>query len=236
MVPNLNLENWRFEFGGGPAVLKGTPHYQEPDILCLPFHVDLLRYLSNNDQQDVAIQSQVQMRLGDDATAQLWHGQRNVIGSLPHFGRYRKSGDCDLFHAAAKAVAIGTATSEQSLMVQGLDQEITESAVILPAGQILFHGRGDQGLTASSSYPSFISTSLDPVVCVYHANKRKNQLVGISQPIIYALTLRDDLPAIWGNGGALNEWELLLESKLKCELATISPGRRFDVIEATIGR
>lgn len=234
-MTTVNLENWCFEVGGSSPILKGTSLYRAPTTVSLATHVDLLCHLTANGNHDTTFQNQIQNRLSMDAIAQNWHKNRTNIGSLRHFSQYRKTSKYDDYHAAAAAVFAGNATSEQSAMVHGLDQEIASSQVTVPSGQVLFHGRGNQALHTSQPYPSFISTSLDPVVCTLHAAKRKHQGVATGKAFVYALTLSDELPAIWGNGGALNEWELLLATGLRCTLQAIHLGQRFDVIEATIG-
>jgi hypothetical protein len=210
-MTTVNLENWHFSFGGSHLALKGTPAYQASTDISLATHVNLLRYLADNDDHDSAIQGQLQSRLSADAMARTWHKQRTKIGSLPHFTEYRKTSKYDCYHAAAAAVFAGNATSKQHDMVQGLEQEVASSKIILSAGQVVFHGRGDQSLHTSQPYPSFISTSLDPVVCVWHAAKRRHQGGTGSKAFIYALTLRDDLPAIWGNGGGSMSGNYCLE-------------------------
>ena len=96
------------------------------------------------------------------------------------------------------------------------------------------HGRADFDLHSLPTYPSFISTSLDPTVSIYHAIKRSQKNGG--RPVIYMLTLIDSLHAIWGNSGrSLEEWELLLQSGLACSNVQTYSGEMFDVIAATIG-
>ncbi len=86
--------------------------------------------------------------------------------------------------------------------------EITACRVVVPAGQMLFHGRVDRELDELAPCPSFVSTPLDPTASIYHAIKRQQQRTG-ARTILYALTLESPLPALWSNGGSLEEWELL---------------------------
>ncbi len=118
-------------------------------------------------------------------------------------------------------------------MVNGLNSEVGASRVIVPAGQIVFHGRADLDLHAAPTYPSFVSTSLEPTVSIYHAVKRG--LKSKSHLVIYLLVLTNPLPAIWGNGGIFEEWELLLKSDLACAHVQTHPGTYFDVVVANIG-
>jgi hypothetical protein len=234
-MPAADLSNWRFLVGGNLPQLAGTAHYPAPQIVEIGTPIELLLHLAVDGEHDSSFQSQIRERLKHDPAAQRWHRQRTKLGSTKHFKIYRKNSHYERYHAAAVAVAAGNATSEQQDWVRRLDDEIGASKVIIPEGQVLFHGRGDMKLHTSSPYPSFVSTSLDPVVCIYHAIKRKLQKGADAKAVIYALTLREPLAAMWGNGGSLKEWELLLRTRLSCAAAATYPGRRFDVIEATIG-
>ncbi|PII15823.1 hypothetical protein CR920_08430 [Stenotrophomonas indicatrix] len=73
---------------------------------------------------------------------------------------------------------------------------------------MLFHGRRDREVDVLAPFPSFVSTPLDPTVSIYHAIKRQQQRTG-ARTILYALTLGSPLPALWGNDGSPEEWELL---------------------------
>ena len=46
---------------------------------------------------------------------------------MPHFGRYRKDGKYEGYHAAAAAVVAGTASEEQQELALGLDQEMPQA-------------------------------------------------------------------------------------------------------------
>jgi hypothetical protein len=231
----VDLSNWTFSFGGSDSRLAGTEYYQAPEIVRFATPIHLLLHLGDDDARDSETQNQIQRRLRDDPGVQELHGQRTNIGSMPHFEQYRESKHYKLYHAAAAAVSAGNASQDQQARVSGLDQEILTSRVIVSADQVLFHGRADQVLHASATYPSFISTSLDPLVCVFHAVKRRNQIGPNAKAVIYAFTLRDPLHAIWGNGGKLKEWELLLQSRLSCLAIKVHQRSRFDVVEATVG-
>lgn len=234
-MPTIDLCNWCFSLGGSPAQLAGTEHYQPPDTVEIGTPIELLKRLSNDATHETAIQNQIQQRLKSDPKARDWHAQRTRIGATTHFKAYRRNPRYEQYHAAARAVATGKATSDQQGMVSGLDGEIGASKIVVPAGQVLFHGRGDMHLHEQQPYPTFVSASLDPTVCSYHATKRKLQNGMDAKAVIYLLTLRDALPAMWGNGGDLDEWELLLQSGLTCTMTAVHDGQRFDIVEATIG-
>jgi hypothetical protein len=176
--------------GGSLSVLKGTSFYRAPTGLDFATPIELLQYLADHDDtHDSAIQHQIQRRLDGDAAAQLFHRQRTPLRTLTHFRKYRQTEHYDRYYAAADAVLHGHATQKQKKMVEGLDDEIAASAVVVPAGQMLFHGRGDPALHELSPYPSFVSTSLDPSVCAWHATKRRIQRGSEAK----ALDLRTDI-------------------------------------------
>lgn len=232
----VDLSNWSFSFERCLSQLKGTPLYVPPEVIDLGTAIDLLRHLADDDSRDTSFQCQIQERLKSDPVATKWHKLRTTIRNTTHFKVYRSSPDYERYHQAARAVASGTGSDAHKELVCGLDAEIAASRITAPVGQILFHGRGDQSLHASANYASFVSTSLDPTVCIYHAMKRAHQMVPTAKAVIYALTLRDELPALWGNGGNLEEWELLLQSGLSFAMTSSHSGERFDIIEATVGR
>ena len=216
-------------------MLAGTELYQEPAILKFATPLELLLYLSNDDSQSTGIQNQIRQCLYDDPVVKAWHKQRTNIGEMPHFRKYRKTAYYKRYHEAALAVSNSNASQNQRDLVYGLNQEIAASNNIAPTGQILFHGRGDQLLHTSAIYPSFISTSLDPTVAVYHAIRGKLENGPHGKAMVYLLTLRDFLHAVWGNGGKLKEWELLLQTNLRCSVTQIHQGSRFHVVEAALG-
>lgn len=230
----VELDDWSFQFGRSHPALAGTEHYVEPEQMALATSLDLLTHLAADESRQPEIQNQIQHRLSKDPVAKQWHKQRMTIGDQPHFKRYRTNSHYEEYHESARALAAMTASIPQVSLAQGLDAEIKSSRILVPAGQTVFHGRADLGLHSSATYPSFVSTSLDPTVSIYHAVKRG--IASKTHPVVYQLTLRDDLPAIWGNGGSLDEWELLLQFGLACSASQIHNGARFDIVEATIGR
>src|SRR5437879_2454814 len=133
----VNVSDWEFSFGGSDSRLAGTPSFREPTIVRLATPLELLLHLAEDGMNDTSTQIQIQRRLECDPVAKEWHKRRGKIGSMLHFGRYRKDGKYDEYHAAAAAVAAGTASEDQQELVRGLDQEIAASEVIIPDGQVL---------------------------------------------------------------------------------------------------
>jgi hypothetical protein len=234
LMPIIDLNNWYFKLGGGHSVLVAHGLASPPSILKFPTAIELLKYLANDGIWQADIQNSINRRLKADPEAKSWHRQRDFLKNLLHFPRYKRR-DYDTYHDAARKLACGTSTAQQTSMVNGLNSEIAASKVIVPQGQILFHGRADHALTATACYSTFISTSLDPVVAICSAQRRAGVGAKRTFPTVYMLTTQDPLPAIWGNGGKPYEWEVLLQTNLSCGLSTIHHGSRFNVIEATIG-
>jgi len=231
-MQTVDLTDWRFALGSDPR-LSGTPLEELPETFKFSSAIELLKYLAHDDTQQGAFQNRIRERLRADPIARKWHKLRTPIGATTHFRSYRRNPKYQTYHDAAAAIATGHAAAAQYELVQGLDAEIASSRVIVPAGQMFFHGRGNRELDALMPYHSFVSTSLDPTVSIYHAIKRQAQRTGV-RATIYALTLELPLPAMWGNGGGLNEWELLLQTRLACNFTRHHAQGRFDIIEASI--
>lgn len=231
-MQTVDLADWRFSFSSDPRFI-GTPLEEPPETFEFSTTIELLEFLANDDTHQGAFQNLIQERLRADPIARKWHKQRTKIGDTTHFQSYRRNPNYQAYHDAATAIATGQATAAQHELVQGLNAEIAASRVVVPAGQVLFHGRGDRDLDALEPYPSFVSTSLDPTVSIYHAVKRQLQRIG-ARATIYALTLESPLPAMWGNGGSLDEWELLLQTRLTCTVTQQHAQGTFDIIEAAI--
>lgn len=231
-MQTVDLADWRFSFDSDPRFI-GTPLEEPPETFEFSTAIELLKYLAQDDTHQGAFQNRIQKRLRADPIAKKWHKQRTPIGKTTHFRSYRRNSSYQTYHDAAAAIASGHATAAQQELVQGLNAEIASSGVVVPVGQMLFHGRGDRNLDALAPYPSFVSTSLDATVSIHHAIKRQLQRTGACATI-YALTLDSPLPAMWGNGGSLDEWELLLQTRLTCTVTQQHAQGSFHIIEATL--
>jgi hypothetical protein len=230
----VDMTNLSFSFDGSPVALAGTNHYFPPTVLRFTNALDLLLYLAGNGAHKPEIQNAINRRLKEDSVVKVWHLQRTFLKDLKHFPKY-KGAHYDTYHRAARSLATGTGTIKQQLMVDGLNREISASNVVAPIGQVVFHGRSDLAMHSLPSYPSFVSTSLDPIVAVNSALRRGglNQVNG--RPVVYILTLREPLHVIWGNGGKPHEWELLLQTNLMFSLVKMYSGTLFDIVQATAG-
>ena len=208
-----------------------SPRYPlpRPQLFRPASAVDLVQYLADDDQDEfVAIHGKIEKRLDLDPSVKKLAKVRSLLKNLKHFPRYRRN-DFDTYHAAARSCATGTATLPQELLVRGLQDEINASRTIAAAGQILFHGRADQELTSGDPYPSFISTSLNPMVARNSAFRRAYK-GGI--PTLYIITLQSNMPTLWGQTGKSCEYEMLLPLGLKCEQTRFYKGATFEVVEA----
>ncbi len=230
----VNVSDWEFSFGGSDPRLAGTPSFREPTIVRLATVLDLLLRLAEDGKDDNPHQHQIQQRLKTDPVAKAWHEQTGkdrgdaALRTLPKGRQVRglpRGGSCRCCRHCLRR-ATGTRSRSRS--------RNAASAVIIPNGQVLFHGRGDRVLHSSSSYASFISTSLDPTVCIRHAVKRQVQKGPEARAGIYLLTTRAPLHVIWGNGGALKEWELLVPTRLQCTELSVHECTRFDIAEIDV--
>jgi hypothetical protein len=174
---------------------------------------------------------QIEKRLLAGAKAQEWPKVYSRLNSLKHFPKYRSKA-YDTYKAAAFAKYTGTATADQLTLANGLSHEIQSSAVEVPAGQILFHGRSDTLPSSGPTYPAFLSTTLNPFVARQSAKRRTIQLRG--RNVVYALALLTPQPALWGHVGRSGEWELLLDANLHVRQTAFHSGIDFDIVEATV--
>ena len=229
VLPALDLSSWTFNFGStGPRSL-GTTIVRD-----FATTLDLLIWIASNSDLKSAVQMQVQERMRSDPNWKQWKRQRTFFRDAPHFDSYRGS-SYDEFHAAARSIVAGIGappTASQIGMYRGLMAEIASSAVILPAGQSLFHGRADRDLEALPKYPAFLSTSVDPVVASNHANKRAFNTP--RRQIVYHLSLRTSRPAFFGQAGNAHEYELLLPAGLTVTANAVHRAADFDIVEAYI--
>jgi hypothetical protein len=230
----IDLTPWSFKFGGGSPALIACGLASTPTSFHFPTSLDLLTYLASDATWEPAIQGDIQRQLKADLEANSWHQKRDLLRNLKHYPKY-KGQLHDAYHAAARHVETKTATKKQTLMANGLNCEIAASRLVVPLGQILFHGCADLALTSTASYTAFISTSLDPVVAICSALRRGGISAVNGHPTVYLLTVRYPLQALWGNGGKPHEWEVLLQSGLACRATSTHPGSRFDIVEATVG-
>jgi hypothetical protein len=207
-----------------------SPRHSPPQLFTSA--VDVLRYLASNGAERPTFHNQIRSILNQDAVAKSWHRQRTFLYQMKYFRSYRRTRECKKFLLAARNLAAGTASLKQQQQVNGLNAEISGSNVVVPGGQLLFHGRGDCDLSHIRPFPSFLSTTLDPTVGIWHAIK--GPLYPNRRPTVYALTLSRLICAIWGNGGAIKEWELLFGTSLSCTVNMIHNQAQFDVIEATL--
>lgn len=234
-LPVIDLAPWRFIFSNS-SPLRDLADTSGPDtILNFDTATDLYRHVADDDQDEfIRIQDANDSRIRRHPVVKDYLARRTPLKDLPHFRAYRHNRS-DRYHAAARARAAGTATLKDDRLFNGLYGEIDASQIIVPAGQVVFHGRAQRDLAGPPPYPTFISTSLEPIVA--HQSARR---IGIGQksgrPVVYVLTLHDDLPALWGHVGRSHEWELLLPAGLNLHEVAFHPATRFDVIEASVGR
>lgn len=229
VLPVLDLSSWTFNFGGTGRTSLGPIMARN-----FPAALDLLCWLGSNGDLEATVQAQIQKRIRSDPNWKLWRKQRTLFRDAPYFQSYRGP-SYDEFHAAARSVVTGSSappTAAQLGMYRGLMKEIASSAVVLPTGQLLFHGRADRDLDSVPRYPAFLSTSVDPVVALYHARKRAFN--SPRRQLVYHLTLRTSRAAFFGQAGRLREYELLLPAGLTVATRALHNAGDFDIVEADV--
>ncbi|ENN88492.1 hypothetical protein RHSP_04794 [Rhizobium freirei PRF 81] len=233
-MTTVSQENWHFRLSNSSQVerLLGT---DKPDtILEFPSAGDLVKHLGNDDNDEyMRLHSPIDERLDADPVAQEWARLRTRLRDLKHFPRYRRK-EFDRYHSAACAVSSGSADASQASMVSGLDEEIEKSRILVPAGQVLFHGRANDDLTNFQPYPTYISTSLHPIIARNSAFRRAGIENKNGQPRVFVLTLKLPLPALWGQAGQSCEYELLLPRNLFIEERARSSGTKYETIFADV--
>jgi hypothetical protein len=229
----IDQDNWNFTFTHDTPMEVALGTAMPDTMLSFPTATDLVHYLAHNISDHGPIQRMIGDRIKADPVARVWHNRRTRLGTLKHFPHYRKD-KYDRYHAAARARALGNATSPEIALVQGLETEIDRSRIIVPVGQILFHGRANREITMVSPYPTFVSTSLEPVVAFNSALRRAGVNNEHGQPVVYILTLRCELPALWGHTNSSFEFEVLLPPLLTCVQTREYKSGSFDVVEADI--
>jgi hypothetical protein len=226
-MPSLvDMNNWEFVFKSYSPINVAPPR----ELSFATAH-DLVFYLASEDQDNYgAIQMKIDKRLEADSAVTSLIRSRSLLKDLKHFPHYRRK-NYGKYQAAARLLAVGTASPEQKMLVEGLASEIEKSKTVAVNGQILFHGRADREITNGKPYPGFISTSLNPIVARNSAFRRAHK-GGV--PTFYLIKLQCDLPALWGQTGKSCEYEMLLPLGLRCELSLAYKGSNFDVVEANI--
>ncbi len=233
-VSIVDQSNWKFVFPNSSPISDEPGTSRSPRALAFSTSAELIRHIADDDQDDyVWIQRCLDERIKADPVARARKKKRTRLKDLKHFPRYRKS-EYHLYYDAARARQRGLATPKQQDLANGLEAEINASRVVVPPWQILFHGRADRNLTNLVPYPSFISTSLNPVVARMSAFRRAGVVNG--KPTVYILTLGCSLPALWGQTGKSFEYELLLPPLLTSVIKNQYTGRNFDVVEAEVLR
>jgi hypothetical protein len=231
-LPIFDSNNWTFEFGWI------HPNDRDEDGRCYTEKVtytnakDILIDIEHGERSDNEVQNKVQRQLNENDDLRVWERSQTKIQDAPNFEKYRGA-KYDDYHQAARNLVNAVGTSEDHELAEGLISEINMSQTILPAGQVLFHGRADKELSNGNRYPAFVSTSLDPIVALNSAKRRAS--AGGTRTV-YILKTSGELKALWGQAGDSFEFELLLPVGLMVEETgvTKSDGGDLKVVEANI--
>jgi hypothetical protein len=228
----VRMTNWDFEFRHDSPMEVALGTERPPEIFTFGSATDLANHLATSPVDDYGrLQSAINQRLAADADVVALRKNRALLRDLPHFRKYRGR-KFDHYHAAARAEASGRATVDQNKQVAGLDAEIAASPIVLQAGQMLFHGRVDTDLVTKQHYPTYVSTTLNAVVACNSAFRRAGVDQVNGRALVFVLTLRVPLPALWGQVGRSVEWELLLPRHITWRETGRTNGDHFDTVEA----
>jgi hypothetical protein len=234
----IDVSNWHFEYQNATPIQKALciqnlSAIANPKVFDFPDANSLLQHLDGPGDGDRSrFQSSVSDRLRKDPNVRAIIKKRTLLKNLRHFPSYR-SKQYNIYHDSAHRVMDGTATDRDKQLVDGLDMEIAASKILLDSGQLLFHGRCNEQILRPSPYPSFVSTTLDPIVAPNSAYRRAGIHFANGRPIIFILKLSGPLRALWGHVGKSKEWELLLPRRLCWRETDRSSGNTFDIVHAT---
>ncbi|WOH66163.1 hypothetical protein [Bradyrhizobium sp. BWA-3-5] len=229
MTVTFDQDTWSFQLSNSSTVERLTGQGRPDTLLNYSSIGDFMRLLADDENDLFArLHGPIIDRISKSPIVAAWKAKRAHLKDLKHFPQYRRRA-FDLYHDAARAVAAGTADEKQLALVEGLAGEIAQSQIIIPAGQILFHGRADWLLAAQRPYPTFVSTSLHPVVARNRAFARTGIDMKNGKPLVCVLELKAPLPAMWGHVGKSQEYELLLTRNLTFKEVDRYAGTKFEV-------
>ncbi|BAM90404.1 sulfotransferase [Bradyrhizobium oligotrophicum S58] len=209
------------------SLVRGPEYYDFPDTEALLKHLD-----GPGDDDRCRFQQSIAERLGQDPDVAAVKALRTPLKNLKHFRAYRRR-QYDKYHAAARQIADGKASTTDRKLIDEFDLEFNASKISLDPGQILFHGRCNDQLVAEHPYPSYVSATLDPIVALNSAYRRAGVDCINGRPIVLVLKLCVSLRSLWGHVGKSQEWELLLPRGIDWKETERRPGKAFDIIHAT---
>jgi hypothetical protein len=235
MIGDFRARVWNFSFST-TTLIEEMQGIVRPDML-LEFNTnaEFLKYLASTPEEKHprGFHVQVDQMLSEDPLVKLLNKKRN-ISSLKYFRQYRGFEHAK-FHLAALALGSEYVTEKQKNLVQGLDREINSSKIVLPKGFVVFHGCQDGVLCDQLVCPTYISTTLHPVVAKNSAIRRARQLAPNGKPSVFMLVLKNELPALWGHTPRNKiEFELLLPRNLKVCKTSNYEGINFELVSAEI--
>ena len=210
-----------------PSLVPEPEHFSFPDVDAL------LRHLDGPGADDRSrFQGSINEQLKKNRDVKTIKQARTQLKDLKHFPKYRGR-QYDNYHNAARSVEGGTGKEWERKLINGLDREIDGSNILLEQNQLLFHGRSNDLLIKERPYPSYVSTTLDPIVAINSALRRAGNNNANGRPIVFVLKLCISVPALWGHVGRSREWELLLPRRLSWTQTAFWSGITFDVAHAS---
>lgn len=234
----VDVSSWNFEYQRNTPVDRALRDLEplqapKPETFSFPNVDALLCHLDGPGDADRArFQRSIDDRLMADPGVATIKAARTPLKALKHFRAYRGS-QYDKYHDAARRIARGGGTEKDRKCTDEFDTEIASSKILLDPGQVLFHGRSNDLLVNENPYPSYVSTTLNPIVALNSAYRRAGNGNINGRPIIFVLEMCVPLHALWGHVGQSAEWELLLPRRIGWTATTRWSGKTFDVVHAT---
>jgi hypothetical protein len=233
----VEVSSWEFEFQNNSArdlAHRKLDRSMDPKTERFVFQNEdaLLGHLDGPGDADRSrFQSSIDRRLMADPCVAKIKKARTPLKDLKHFPAYRGR-YYDSYHDAARHVARGTGSENDRNRTNEFDAEIASSNILLNPGQVLFHGRSNVLLVTEKPYPSYVSTTLNPIVALNSAYRRAGDGYINGRPTIFVLELNVALHALWGHVGQSAEWELLLPRGIEWQQTARTSGAFFDIVHA----
>ena len=137
----MDQTNWSFQFRNSSFITEALGTSEPDRRLDFATATELVRYLAVDDQDDAGpIQSKVNQRIDGDLIANAWRKARTRLKDLKHFPKYRKNTTNSTTRDSHLHVGDRNAQGRNPLS----RTEIDKSHVVVPAGQIVFHGRANR--------------------------------------------------------------------------------------------
>jgi len=203
---------------------------------------DLASYLSERDDEWNFARCVIEKKLAADEQFRRIKKRCAPLRDFPVFCAYRKKKYKAINSSLQRAAKGEQLTIKEQQPIDRLRREIAQSPILLSAQQVVFYGLGHDGSmmgTTCYSVPHFLSTTLCMTVAISHALRKSGVPpkweVGLT-PVVMAITLDAQRPAIFACGRRPAEYELLFDCGAQLSIERVSnwPNGKFEFVEATL--